>query len=81
MFKKIKLDLFQIKPKKDLISIYKFFKESISKWFDSNNKPKNDFFKTNPICQNISHPLRVAIRGAHFYLFRVVWSFSLGANA
>ena len=69
MIKKIKLDLFQIKPKKDLISIYKFFKESISKWFDSNNKPKNDFFKTIPclLCNSIESKEIFVIDGFSYH--------------
>ena len=52
MIKKIKLDLFQLKPKKDLESIYNFFKKNTSKWFDRNQKPKTQFFdfKPCPLC-------------------------------
>jgi 2-polyprenyl-3-methyl-5-hydroxy-6-metoxy-1,4-benzoquinol methylase len=44
MIDKIKLDLFKLKSKQDLEDVYRFFKESTSKWFDSNHKPKSEFF-------------------------------------
>ncbi len=44
MTKKIKLDLFKLKKKKDLKEIYKFFKFKTRKWFDINLKPKKEFF-------------------------------------
>ena len=44
MIKKIKLNLFKLKSKKDLISIYNFFRDSTSKWFDRNESPIDEFF-------------------------------------
>lgn len=69
MIKKIKLDLFQIKPKKDLQSIYNFFKDSTSKWFDSNNKPKNNFFETIPcvLCNSVESEKLFEIDGFYYH--------------
>lgn len=69
MIKKIKLDLFQIKPKKDLQSIYNFFKDSTSKWFDSNNKPKNNFFETIPcvLCNSFESEKLFEIDGFYYH--------------
>ena len=44
MIKKIKLNLFKLKSKKDLISIYNFFRDSTSKWFDKKDSPIDKFF-------------------------------------
>ena len=44
MIRKIKLDLFKLKSKKDLESVYHFFKKSTNKWFNSNKSPKDEFF-------------------------------------
>ena len=44
MIEKIKLDLFKLKSKKDLESIYHFFKKSTGKWFNDNKSPKDEFF-------------------------------------
>jgi 2-polyprenyl-3-methyl-5-hydroxy-6-metoxy-1,4-benzoquinol methylase len=54
MIKKIKLDLFKLKSKKDLNSIYQFFKKSTGKWFNDNKSPKDEFFKIKkcPLCNN-----------------------------
>ncbi len=52
MKSKIKLNLFKLKSKQDLEYIYHFFKKGMAKWFDSNQKPKSDFFITTdcPLC-------------------------------
>lgn len=54
MIEKIKLNLFDLKPKQDLQSIYSFFKKSTARWFDDNQQPKNDFFhiKNCLLCGN-----------------------------
>ena len=43
--KKIKLDLFELKAKEDLVKSYRLFKEITKKWFDKKNLPKKDYFK------------------------------------
>ena len=50
---KIKLNLFHLKAKEDLLSVHQFFKESIKKWFD-NDEPKEDFFhiRSCPLCNS-----------------------------
>jgi 2-polyprenyl-3-methyl-5-hydroxy-6-metoxy-1,4-benzoquinol methylase len=52
MIKKIKLDLFKLKSKKDLESVYHFFKKSTNKWFNNNESPKDEFFYIGkcPLC-------------------------------
>ena len=52
MIKKIKLDLFKLKSKKDLESVYHFFKKSTNKWFNNNESPKDEFFHIRkcPLC-------------------------------
>lgn len=54
MIEKIKLDLFKLKSKKDLKSVYHFFKKSSSKWFNDNESPKDEFFqrKKCPLCNS-----------------------------
>ena len=54
MIGKIKLDLFKLKSKKDLESIYHFFKKSTGKWFDNNQSPKDEFFHIRkcPLCSS-----------------------------
>tara|TARA_Y100000768_G_scaffold302319_1_gene236169 strand:- start:8258 stop:9226 length:969 start_codon:yes stop_codon:yes gene_type:complete len=44
MLEKIKLNLFKLKSKNDLESIYRFFKKSTRKWFDKNQNPRKEFF-------------------------------------
>ena len=39
MLEKIKLNLFKLKSKNDLESIYRFFKK-VEKWFDKNQNPR-----------------------------------------
>jgi len=52
MVSKIKLDLFKLKSKDDLIGVYKFFKKQSEKWFNKSFEPKAKyFFVTNcPLC-------------------------------
>ena len=52
MISKIKLDLFKLKSKEDLIGVYKFFKKQSEKWFDKSSEPKDKYFYvTNcPLC-------------------------------
>lgn len=49
---KIKLDLFHLKPKKDLEKVHQFFSKSVSKWFNANKSPKNEYFHVRkcPLC-------------------------------
>lgn len=41
---KIKLNLFQLKPKKDLLAVYNFYKEQLKKYFDKNDYPIPEYF-------------------------------------
>ena len=52
MTSKIKLDLFKLKSKKDLIGVYQFFKKQSEKWFSKSFEPKAKYFVvTNcPLC-------------------------------
>ena len=52
MVSKIKLDLFKLKSKNDLIGVYEFFKKQSEKWFNKSFEPKDKyFFVTNcPLC-------------------------------
>ena len=52
MVSKIKLDLFKLKSKEDLIGVYKFFKKQSEKWFSNSFEPESAyFFVTNcPLC-------------------------------
>lgn len=52
---KIKLDLFKLKSKKDLLSVYHFFKKSTDKWFNDDKSPKSDYFhvRSCPLCRNV----------------------------
>ncbi len=56
MIEKIKLDLFKLKPKKDLKSIYSFFKKKTLGWFDSKQLPKSKYFNyiPCPLCNSLS---------------------------
>jgi len=50
--KKIKLNLFQLKKKEDLININNLFKSITSKWFHKDTTPKEKFFELRncPLC-------------------------------
>ncbi len=50
---KIKLDLFLLKSKQDLVSVHEFFSKSIKKWFTKDGSPKAEYFHVRacPICQ------------------------------
>ena len=52
MVSKIKLDLFKLKSKEDLIGVYKFFKKQSEKWFTKSNEPKAKYFFVSncPLC-------------------------------
>ena len=54
MLTKIKLDLFKLKPKEDLIGVYEFFKKKSEKWFSKSFKPKDKYFFISdcPLCFN-----------------------------
>jgi 2-polyprenyl-3-methyl-5-hydroxy-6-metoxy-1,4-benzoquinol methylase len=69
MIKKIKLDLFKLKPKKDLETIYQFFKESTSKWFDNEHKPKIEFFHfiPCPLCNSDVSKEKFSIDGFSYH--------------
>ena len=56
MLEKIRLNLFKLKSKKDLESIYNFFRKKTSKWFDNGQHPIDKYFHiTNcPLCDNES---------------------------
>lgn len=49
---KIKLDLFLLKSKEDLISVHRFFLKNIKIWFHNDGSPKEDFFvyRSCPLC-------------------------------
>ena len=49
--RKIKLDLFKLKSKKDL-KVFIIFKSS-SKWFNDNEVPKENFSKKNVLCVTV----------------------------
>ena len=42
---KIKLNLFDLKPKAELLSVLKFFQENLSTWFDHSGAPLGQFLK------------------------------------
>lgn len=50
---KIKLNLFDLKPKEDLIKVRQFFSKSIQKWFNNDKSPKDEYFliRPCPLCQ------------------------------
>jgi 2-polyprenyl-3-methyl-5-hydroxy-6-metoxy-1,4-benzoquinol methylase len=52
MITKIKLDLFNLKPKEDLSGVYQFFKKQSEKWFNSALEPKEIYFSPTkcPLC-------------------------------
>lgn len=41
MIGEIKLDLFKLKSKEDLIGVYKFLKKQSEKWFNKSSEPKD----------------------------------------
>ena len=41
---KIKLNLFDLKAKEDLVSIRDIFSKSIKRWFKDDSTPKDEFF-------------------------------------
>ena len=45
---KIKLNLFDLKAKEDLISIRDIFSKSIKRWFKDDSTPKDEFFHIRP---------------------------------
>jgi 2-polyprenyl-3-methyl-5-hydroxy-6-metoxy-1,4-benzoquinol methylase len=49
---KVKLDLFLLKSKEDLISVKQFFSESIKNWFNMDGSPKSEYFHVRecPLC-------------------------------
>lgn len=49
---KIKLNLFDLKSKKDLLSVRKFFSKSILHWFNNDLSPKKKYFRkiSCPLC-------------------------------
>ena len=49
---KIKLNLFDLKPKAELLSVLKFFQENLSTWFDHSGAPLGQFFEARacPLC-------------------------------
>ena len=52
MISKIKLDLFKLKSKEDLIGVYEFFKKQSEKWFNKSFEPKDKYFYVAncPLC-------------------------------
>ncbi|MEK9569881.1 MAG: class I SAM-dependent methyltransferase [Paracoccaceae bacterium] len=52
MVSKVKLDLFKLKSKSDLVGVYEFFKAQSVGWFNDSNEPKTEFFSTTncPLC-------------------------------
>ena len=51
---KIKLNLFKLKKKKDLVSVNYFFQSITSKWFNNDNSPNYNFFDLRdcPLCNH-----------------------------
>ena len=51
---KIKLNLFDLKHKEDLININEFFKKNIKKWFNKDGSPNEEYFKkiVCPFCKD-----------------------------
>jgi len=49
---KIKLNLFDLKPKEDLIKVRDFFSKSILRWFNEDKTPKSKYFEIRkcPLC-------------------------------
>ena len=45
---KIKLNLFDLKAKEDLVSIRDIFSKSIKRWFKDDSTPKDEFFHIRP---------------------------------
>ena len=60
---KIKLDLFQLKSKEDLLKVHQFFTESIKKWFNSDKSPNSEYFhiRSCPLCGSDSSKLSFEI--------------------
>lgn len=52
MISKVKLDLFKLKSKEDLVGVYQFFKKQSVKWFNRALKPNEDYFFSTkcPLC-------------------------------
>ena len=52
MMNKVKLDLFLLKSKEDLISVQRFFSQSIKRWFNVDGSPKSEYFHVRecPLC-------------------------------
>ena len=50
---KIKLDLFHLKSKDDLVKVHHFFTQSIKKWFNLDKSPKSEYFHVRkcPLCK------------------------------
>ena len=50
--KKVKLDLFDLKNKDDLISVKEFFSKSTKHWFNEDGSPKKEYFEkaSCPLC-------------------------------
>ena len=51
---KIKLNLFDLKSKKDLLKVREFFSKSILRWFNQDNTPKEKYFELRacPLCES-----------------------------
>tara|TARA_Y100001970_G_C14075766_1_gene771914 strand:+ start:31 stop:1005 length:975 start_codon:yes stop_codon:yes gene_type:complete len=69
MIKKIKLDLFKLKSKKNLESVYQFFKKKSEKWFDTTKGSKSDFFtiKKCNFCNSSSSKLVFEIDSFYYH--------------
>jgi SAM-dependent methyltransferase len=66
---KIKLDLFRLKAKIDLISVQKFFSKSIERWFTSKGEPKDEFFhlRNCPLCGGVESSFLYKIEGFTYH--------------
>ena len=60
---KIKLDLFNLKSKEDLLKVHQFFTKSIKKWFNNDKSPNSDYFhyRNCPLCESESSKLKFEI--------------------
>ena len=60
---KIKLDLFNLKSKEDLLKVHQFFTESIKKWFNNDKSPNSEYFhfRSCPLCGSDSSKLHFEI--------------------
>ncbi len=63
---RIRLNLFDLKPKQALIDTYSLYNKELEKYFTNDGKPKTEFFDTFncPICSN--HEVTMKTKIDHF---------------